>query len=69
LFFLEDHHIHRNLFSGFSIIHWEDLQNQTIIFANYSTTQSFGASIITTRQGTWLSADWMEPVSDEQYQG
>src|SRR5439155_11859971 len=53
---LVDHHMHRNLFSGFSIIHREDVQNQTIIFANYSTTQGFGASIITTRQRTCLSA-------------
>jgi hypothetical protein len=53
---LVDHHIHRNLFSGFSIIHLQDVQNQTIICANYSTTQGFGASIITTRQRTCLSA-------------
>src|SRR2546421_7413969 len=36
----------RNLFSGFSIIHREDVQNQTIIFHNYSTTLCEGASII-----------------------
>src|SRR5437764_13760219 len=45
-----------NFFSGFSIIHREDLQNQTIIFANYSTILCEGASIITTRQRTCLSA-------------
>src|SRR5260221_11068776 len=38
--------MHRNLFSGFSIIHWEDLQNQTIIFANNSTTLFSKASIL-----------------------
>ncbi len=32
------HHIHRNLFTCFSIIHLQDVQNQTIICANYSTT-------------------------------
>src|SRR6202043_1889437 len=53
---LEDHHIHRNLFSGFSIAHLEDLQNQTIIFDNHSTTLCKGASIITTRQRTCFSA-------------
>src|SRR5438552_3454559 len=50
------HHIHRNLFSGFSIIHLQDVQNQTIICANYSTTLCSRVSIITTRQGTCLSA-------------
>src|SRR5205823_8845676 len=45
-----------NLFPGFCLAHLEDVQNQTIIFTNYSTTQGFGASIITTRQRTCLSA-------------
>jgi hypothetical protein len=45
---LLDHHSHRNLFSGFSIIHRQNLQNQTIIFAIYSTTQGFGSFIMTT---------------------
>ena len=40
----------RNLFACFSIAHLEDLQNQTIIFDNYSTIQRFRVSIITTRQ-------------------
>ena len=43
------HDIHRNLFSGFSIAHLEDVQNQTSIFDNHSTTLGEGASIITTR--------------------
>jgi quercetin dioxygenase-like cupin family protein len=51
---LVDHHIHRKLFSGFSIAYQEDLQNQTSIFTNYSTTLCEGASIITTRQKTYL---------------
>ncbi len=38
------------------LAHREDLQNQTIIFTNYSTIQGFGASIMTTRQSTCLSA-------------
>ncbi len=41
---------------SFSIAHLEDLQNQTIIFDNHSTTLCEGASIITTRQRTCLSA-------------
>ena len=49
-----DAKLHRNLFSGFSIIHREDVQNQTIIFTNYSTTRCEGASIMTTRQRTYL---------------
>src|SRR5713226_8088669 len=53
---LVDHYIHRNLFSCFSIAHMEDLQNQTIIFDNHSTTLCSRASIITTRQRTCLSA-------------
>src|SRR5437763_10670788 len=53
---LVDHHIHRNLSSGFSIIHREDVQNQTIIFTNYSITLCEGASIITSRQRTCLAA-------------
>src|SRR5207248_10108585 len=40
----------------FSIIHREDVQNQTIICANYSITQGFDASIMTIRQRTCLSA-------------
>ena len=40
------HHIHRNLFTCFSIAHLEDLQNQTIICANYSTTRCSRLSII-----------------------
>src|SRR6266581_2252332 len=35
---------------------WKILQNQTIIFDNHSTTLCEGASIITTRQRTCLSA-------------
>jgi hypothetical protein len=46
----------RNLFSGFSIAHLEDVQNQTIIFENRSITQGFGVSIIPFRQRTCLSA-------------
>src|SRR5439155_22196473 len=53
---LVDHHIHSNLFPGFCLAHLEDVQNQTIICANYSTTLCEGASIITTRQRTCLSA-------------
>src|SRR5260370_25893314 len=53
---LVDHHMHRNLFSGFSIIHREDVQNQTIIFANHPTTLCEVSSLITTRQSTCLSA-------------
>jgi len=49
-------HIHRNLFSGFFIAHLEDVQNQTIIFDNHSTTLCEGASIISTRQRTCLAA-------------
>src|SRR5438105_8342438 len=48
--------MHRNLFSCFSLLHWEALQNSPIILRNYSTTRSFGASIITTRQRTCFSA-------------
>ena len=51
-----DHHIYRNLFSRFSNTRREDVQNQTIIFANYSTTLRSRVSIITTRQRTCLSA-------------
>ena len=39
-----------------SFFHWEDLQNQTIIFANYSTTLCSRVSIITTRQRPCLAA-------------
>jgi hypothetical protein len=46
---LVDHHIHRNLFTCFSIIHLEDLQNQTIIFDNHYTILCSRVSIITTR--------------------
>jgi hypothetical protein len=53
---LVDHQIHSNLFSCCSIIHLQDVQNQTIICANYSTTRSFGASILITRQRTCFSA-------------
>jgi hypothetical protein len=45
-----------NLFACFSIAHLEDLQNQTIIFDNYSTIRCFRVSIITTRQRICLSA-------------
>jgi hypothetical protein len=38
--------IHRNLFSGFPSRVLEDLQNQTIICKDYSTTQGFGESIL-----------------------
>ena len=51
-----DAKLHRNLFSGFSIIHREDVQNQTIICANSSTILCEGASIMTTRQRTCFSA-------------
>jgi len=40
--------IHSNLFSCFSIIHLEDLQNQTSICDNNSTILCEGASIIST---------------------
>ncbi len=40
------HHIHWNLFFCFSVAHVKDLQNQTIIFDNYSITLCEGASII-----------------------
>ncbi len=50
------HDIHRNLFTCFSIAHLEDLQNQTIIFDNHSTTLCSRVSIMTTRQRTCLSA-------------
>jgi len=50
------HHIHSNLFNGFSSVHLEDVQNQTIICANYSITRCEGASIIITRQRTCFSA-------------
>src|SRR5438876_1056404 len=40
------HDIHSNLFSCFSIANLEDVQNQTIIFHNYSTILCEGASII-----------------------
>jgi hypothetical protein len=50
------HDIHKNLFSYCSIAHLEDAQNQTIICDNHSTTQGFGASIITTRQRSCLAA-------------
>ena len=40
------YHIHKNLFSGFSIAHLEDVQNQTIIFDNHSTILCFLAPII-----------------------
>jgi len=53
---LVDHHIHRNLFSGFSIAHLQDVQNQTSIFDNYSTIQCSKVSIMTTRQSTCFSA-------------
>src|SRR6266567_8014032 len=53
---LVDHHIHRNLFSCFSIAHLEDLQNQTTIFDNHSTTLCSRVSIINTRQRTFFSA-------------
>src|SRR6266550_8658852 len=43
---LVDHHIHSNLFPGFCLAHLEDVQNQTSICANYSTTLCEGASII-----------------------
>ena len=46
----------RNLFACFSIAHLEDLQNQTIIFDNYSTIRCFRVPIITTRQRICLSA-------------
>src|SRR6266566_1341189 len=50
------HDIHSNLFSCFSIAHLKDLQNQTMIFHNYSTIRCEGASIITTRERTCFSA-------------
>src|SRR6266566_4853619 len=50
------HDIHKNLFSGFSIAHLEDVQNQTIICDDYSTTLFGGVSIITTRQSACFSA-------------
>jgi hypothetical protein len=49
---LEDHHSHRNLFSGFSLAHLEDVQNYSIIGDYYSITLGEGASTITTRQRT-----------------
>jgi hypothetical protein len=45
-FCLLDHHIHKNLFSGMSIAHLKDLQNQTIIFDNHSITLSENLSIL-----------------------
>ena len=53
---LEDHYIHRNLFPCFSVAHLEDVQNQTSIFDNHSTTLCEGASIMTTRQRSCLAA-------------
>ncbi len=53
---LVDHYIHRNFFPYFSVAHLEDVQNQTSIFDNHSTTLCEGASIITTRRKTCLSA-------------
>src|SRR6266568_2240636 len=50
------YHIHRNLFSCFSIAYLEDAQNQTIICDNYSTIRCEGTSIITIRQRTFFSA-------------
>jgi hypothetical protein len=44
-----DHHIHPSLFSCFFFAHLEDLQNQTIIFGNYSTTLCSKVSIIIIR--------------------
>src|SRR5206468_12349575 len=49
-------HIHKNLFSGCSIAQLEDAQNHSIICDNHSTTRSFGASIISTRQSTYFEA-------------
>ena len=43
------HHIHKTLFSCFSITHLEDTQNQTIICDNHSTTLRSRVSIIISR--------------------
>src|SRR6266567_1996325 len=53
---LVDHDIHRNLFPCFSLAHLEDVQNQTSIFDNHSTTLCSRASIITIRQRPFFSA-------------
>ena len=44
------HHMHHPLFSCFSLLQWEALQNSSIIVHSYSTTPSVGASIMTTRE-------------------
>src|SRR6266567_7925269 len=43
---VETRDAHWNLFTCFSVAHLEDLQNQTIIFDNHSTTLCSRASII-----------------------
>jgi hypothetical protein len=65
---LVDHHIHRNLFSGFSIAHLQDVQNYSIICDNYSTTLCEGVSIMTTRQRPCFSAcaDMLDCSSREE---
>src|SRR5437764_5100538 len=42
--------MHCTLFSCFSLLHWEALQNPTIILRSYSTTRSVGTSIMTIRE-------------------